>query len=426
MSAGGFYDPELERVFPPTAEVVDDGVLTVGGCLVPALAAEFGTPLYVIDELGLRDRMRAYRDGLAKRWPNSQVAFASKSLPVLAAYAVAQSEGLGVDVAGAGELLLALAAEVDPVSIHLHGNAKSDEELRLAIEVGVGLIVIDGEADVERLDQLLDRPQNVLVRVVPGVETSTHPSVATGGTRSKFGLPVTQAITLIERLRRHRYIRPVGVHLHIGSQILELDSFRRAIESLADLGDFDVYNVGGGLGVDYNLDEHTPDLDQYLDALTETARRVLPSASRLMIEPGRSLVARAGITVYRVNNVKETGATFVAVDGGLADQLNVPLTNTRFTPLVANRADKVPNTLAQLVGRQCESGDLLVDGAHLSSPQRGDTVVLAATGAYGYTLSNNYNGALKPAVVFVREGMARLAVRRQTYVEFLAPHLPFA
>ncbi len=419
----GFYDRRMARIFPKYSEVRVDGTLEIGGCSVPELADEHGTPLYVIDEQGLRERMREYRDGLAARWPNSQVTFASKSLPVLAAYGIAEAEGLGIDVAGAGELLLALEAGVDPKLIHLHGNAKSDEELRLAIEAGIGLIVVDGEADIERLDGLLDRPQDVLVRVIPGVDPRTHRSVSTGGTKSKFGLPIPQAQALIERLRDHPTIRVRGVHLHIGSQILDLEPFARAVEAIAGIGEFEIYNLGGGLGAEYHDGQEAPSIDAYLDTLIEVARRLLPAESRILIEPGRSLVARAGVTVYRVNNVKRTAATFVAVDGGLADQMNAALTATKFTPVIAERADREPDTTAQLVGRQCESGDLLVDAARLAGPEAGDTVVLAATGAYGYTLSNNYNGALKPAVVLCRDGDARVAVRRQSYAEFLAPHL---
>ncbi|MCW2287079.1 diaminopimelate decarboxylase [Leucobacter luti] len=423
MTASGFYDPRFERIFPSNAAVRADGVLEVGGCSVPALTEEFGTPLYVIDEQGLRDRMRAYREGLAARWPNSQVAFASKSFPVLAAYAIAASEGLAIDVAGAGELLLALESGAPPELIHLHGNAKSHEELVLAVDAGIGAIVLDGEADVQRLDALLTRPQDVLVRIIPGVDPRVPKAISTGGATSKFGLPIPQAKELIARLAAHPFINVVGLHLHIGSQVLEVEPFERAVEAVRELGEFPVYNIGGGLGVNYNVRHNAPTLDEYLDGITAAASRVLPKGSRLIIEPGRSLVARSGMTAYRVNNVKRTGATFVAVDGGLADQLNVALMNMEFTPIVADRASTQPDTTAQLVGRQCESGDLLVDQAALAAPATGDTIVLAATGAYGYTLSNNYNGALKPAVVFCRNGESRLAVRRQTYAEFLGHHV---
>lgn len=424
MSINGFYNPELARVFPESSTVDAHGTLSIAGCSLVDLAASFGTPCYVIDEVGLRSQMRRYRDGMTERWPLGSVTFASKSLPVLAAYAIAASEGLGVDVAGAGELLLALEAGVPPETIYLHGNAKSTEELVLAIDAGVGTIVVDGYADIARLESLLTRPQNVLIRVIPGIDPDTHKSVATGGDDSKFGLPIDQATALISSLAGHPTIVVDGVHLHIGSQILDVEPFRRAVAAIAKLGTFRTYNIGGGLGVDYSLTDHAPSVEAYLDAITEIAAQLLPPTSRLLIEPGRSLVARAGVTIYEVNNVKTTGLTFVAVNGGLADQMNIALTDTVFTAIVANHAGTEPTVTAQLVGRQCESGDLLVDNAPLAAPVAGDIIALAATGAYGYTLANNYNGALKPPVVFCRGGETRLAVRRETYDEFLSPHSP--
>lgn len=412
------------KVFPETAKVRPNGQLEVGGCSLVDVAAEYGTPAYVIDEAGLRNQMRRYREGLRARWSNSEVLFASKSLPVLATYAIAVAEGLAIDVAGAGELLLALKAGADPSRIYLHGNAKSATEFELVKEHGVGTVIVDGPADVERIRAIRPDQLDVLIRVIPGVEANTHRSVATGGTDSKFGVPMAQATELIRELSRIPNVDVRGVHLHIGSQILDLDSFRSAVTAIASLGTFDTYDIGGGLGVNYNATHDAPSIESYLDAVTTTAAELLPVGARLLIEPGRSLVARSGVTIYEVNNVKTTGRTFVAVDGGLADQMNAALTQTRFTPLIANRADSVPNVQAQLVGRQCESGDLLVDRAELASPQAGDIVVLGATGAYGYTLANNYNGALKPPVVFCRDGQSRLAVRRETYDDYLATHEP--
>ena len=424
MSQSDFYDPNLARVFPESSTIDASGQLAVAGCTLTDLAETFGTPCYVIDEVGLRAQMRRYRDGMTRRWPQGAVTFASKSLPVMAAYAIAASEGLGVDVAGAGELLLALEAGVPPESIYLHGNAKSDAELLLAVDAGIGTIVVDGYADIKRLEKLLTRRQNVLIRVIPGIDPDTHRSVATGGDDSKFGLPMDQARELIASLSGHPTIVVDGVHLHIGSQILDVEPFRRAVAAIAQLGTFRTYNIGGGLGVDYSLDDHAPTIESYLDGITQMAEELLPAGSRLLIEPGRSLVARAGITIYEVNNVKTTGKTFVAVNGGLADQMNIALTETVFTAIIANRASEVPAVTAQLVGRQCESGDLLVDNALLARPAAGDIIALATTGAYGYTLANNYNGALKPPVVFCRDGEARLAVRRETYEEFLSTHAP--
>jgi diaminopimelate decarboxylase len=215
-----------------------------------------------------------------------------------------------------------------------------------------------------------------------------------------------------------------GVHLHIGSQILNTRQFAQAVENISTVGIFPVYDVGGGLGVKYTYDEAAPSVEEYLDAIVAAARAHLPAEARIMIEPGRSVVARAGVTLYRVVSVKRTGDVFVAVDGGLADQMDIALTDQRYEAILANRIDEPWTESAQLVGRQCESGDLLIDGAPLPEARVGDLVVMPATGAYAYTMSNNYNGALKPAIVFVRDGEARLVTRRETYDDLLATHLP--
>ena len=415
---------ELWDVLPEEAGRDAQGTLTVGGVSVSDLADVYGTPLHVIDEAGLRRQARRFLDGLRARWPRSEVLFASKSLPIVEMYRVAEQEGLSVDVAGAGELRLAVAAGVAPERLYLHGNAKTEAELRYALEIGIGAIIVDNTDELDRLDRLLTRPQRLLLRVIPGVDAETHASQATGGSDSKFGLPLDQALAAIERMRAHPLMDLRGVHLHIGSQILATDQFAEAVAKLAAVGTFDTYDVGGGLGVQYTYDEQPPTVDAYLDAIVEEARTRIPRGAALMIEPGRSVVARAGITLYRVLSVKRTERTFVAVDGGMADQLDIALTGQRYEAVLANRLDEPWQESVQLVGRQCESGDLLVDGAAMPRPEVGDLVALAATGAYSYTMSNNYNGALKPAIVFVADGVARLVARRETYEDLLALHEP--
>lgn len=417
----------LKRLLPVYSDVDVDGGLTVGGCNVRDLADRFHTPLYIYDEDGLRETMRRYQTGLAERWPNSRVCFASKAFPSVAAYALAAEEGLSVDVVGEGELRLALAAGVDPRRILLHGNAKGADEIALSIQHGVGLIVVDNWNDIALIEQATalheQNVQNILIRVVPNILTNTHPSIQTGGAESKFGLPATEVVKMIKELAQHPTIHVSGIHLHIGSQIHELQPFADSVHVLSLFPDCEVYNIGGGLGVNYSDEDNAPDVENYLDAITAVANEQLPKHAELLIEPGRSLVARAGITAYRVRNVKHTAHTFVAVDGGMSDQMNITLTNEKFTGLVADRVTAAQDTEAQIVGRQCESGDLLVDRAQLQQPQLGDTLVLAATGAYGYTFVNNYNGALHPAVVFCSQGKARVVVRRQTYDDLLSPHM---
>ena len=294
----------------------------------------------------------------------------------------------------------------------------------MALDAGVGTIIVDNEDELDRLEGLLTRPQKLLLRVIPGIEAKTHASQATGGNTSKFGLPIDQLGHAIDRMRRHPFMEFEGVHLHIGSQILDVAQFAEAVQKISAVGEFPVYDVGGGLGVAYTVDEQAPTVEEYLDAIVAAARASLPAGARLLIEPGRSLVARAGVTLYRVVSVKRTGRTFVAVDGGMADQLDVALTQQRCEAVAADRMREPATESVQLVGRQCESGDLLVDGATLPAPRVGDLVVMPVTGAYGYTLANNYNGALKPAVVFVGDGASRLVVRRETYDDLLATHEP--
>lgn len=410
---------ELLEILPEESTVTEGGVLAIGGVCVTDLAARYGTPLHIMDEAGMRRQMRRFVDGLKSRWPNSEVLFASKSLPIIAAYGIAAAEGLSIDVAGGGELRMALAAGVDPERIHMHGNAKSDAELKLALDAGIGTIIVDNFDEIARLEQLVTNPQNVLVRVIPGIDARTHASQATGGNDSKFGLPIDQAREAIAQLNRHSLINCEGVHVHIGSQILEAEPFGEAVAKIAPLGDFAVYDLGGGLGVRYTYEENPASVDDYLDALIGSARTHLPANAKLMIEPGRSTVARAGVTLYTVQTVKHTGKTFVAVDGGLADQIDIALTQQRYEAVVANKLNEPWSEVSQLVGRQCESGDLLVKDAPLAPTERGDLIVLAVTGAYSYTMTNNYNGALKPAVVFVANGNSRLAVARENYDQFL-------
>ena len=418
----------LRDILPEQTSVDHEGHLVIGGCRVADLVAEYGSPLHIYDEVGLRAQMHRLVTGLRERWPRSEVLFASKAAPIVAMYAIADAEGLAIDIAGDGELELALAGLVDPTRIHFHGNAKTDAELTRAIELGVDTIIVDSEDELDRLDRLVPagRRQHILFRIKPGLDADTHASMNTGGADSKFGLPAERVAALCESLRGHDRIEVAGVHVHIGSQILNVQQFGEAVAALAGLQGFDVYDLGGGLGIAYNETETAPTVDAYLDTLVDAARRHLPADARLLVEPGRSVVARAGVTAYTTVVVKETGPRFVAVDGGMADQLEIALTGQRFSALIANKADQAPDTVCQLVGRQCESGDLLLDRAELPSPAVGDIVLMPATGAYSYTMSNNYNGARRPAIVFVANGVARLAARRESMADLLRLHTPAA
>ncbi|MFE7107867.1 diaminopimelate decarboxylase [Streptomyces sp. NPDC057575] len=432
--------PRQERdvlgLFPPGSSTAPDGELLVGGCAATELAEVYGTPALIVDEAAMRARARSYADGLAARWANSRVVFASKAFPCTAIYRLIAEEGLGADVAGGGELALALAGGADPADMVVHGNAKTMAELRLAVETGVGLIVVDDFDDINHLEALLSEPglrsarsdsdprQGVLVRLTPDIRPDTHEAVATGQRGSKFGMPMEQARLAVERLRPSALLRLDGVHVHVGSQILDTEPFERAVRAAAQLGDFDVYDLGGGLGARYTYSDRPPSVEEYLDALVGAARRELPANASLLIEPGRSMVAEAGMTLYRVATVKRSGdEPIVAVDGGMGDNLEVALYGQRFEATVATRVGG--GRPHRLVGRHCESGDVITPGTVLlQDPRPGDLIAVPVTGAYTYSLTNNYNGALRPPVIFCRDGRSWPVVRRETYADLIARDLP--
>ncbi len=409
--------PDLS-LLPPSAEI-DGADLRIGGCSLTKIAAEFGTPAFVFDEDVLRDRARAFRVGLERRHPRSHVCFATKSFPSASMISILASEGLGFDVVGEGELQIALAGGADPSRIVMHGNAKSDADIRAALDAGIGYIVVDGFDDIDRIDALATRPAPVLLRVSPGIESKTHLALATGGKSAKFGVPVEHVPEALARMQASPMIEMRGLHAHIGSQILNLEQFEAEVEALASLGSFDVYDLGGGLGVRYEAADVAPDIDHYLDRLVAAAHHHLGENVELIIEPGRSLVAPAAVTLYRVLTLKLAGKLHVATDGGMGDNLEYPLYGQRFAPMVVGRWDE-PEVLADLVGRHCESGDIVTPDVELRNPQIGDLVVVPVTGAYCFTMVNNYNGALRPPVIYCSGGTARLGVRRETRHELLA------
>ncbi len=409
-------------LLPSGTTTAADGMLLLGGCRADDLAAEFETPVLVVSEQALRARAREYADELSARWPRSRVVFASKAFPCTAVQRVMVEEGLGLDVAGGGEIVTALKAGADPALLVLHGNAKTDEEIGMAVEHGIGLVVVDNGDDVDRLEAAVPegRTQDVLVRVLPGVTADTHAHVLTGHEGSKFGLAPAAAAELIRRIEASPRLRMQGLHVHIGSQILEVEPFAESVAPLAALGEFPVYDLGGGLGARYSYGDSPPEIGDYLDALVGAAREHLPSEAELIVEPGRSMVASAGATLYRIVTVKRGSTTFVAVDGGMGDNLEVALYGQRFEAGIVDRLDRIDGEAVTLVGRHCESGDVLIDDLRLPAPKVGELLCVPATGAYCFTMANNYNGNRRIPVVFVADGVARLAVRRETWADLLA------
>jgi diaminopimelate decarboxylase len=405
-------------LLPPSA-VVDGDDLRIAGVSLRELASEFGTPAYVLDEDYLRARACQYVSALTSRHPRSRVCFAAKAFPSASVIGVLAQEGLGCDVVGAGELRLALAGGVDPARIVMHGNAKSDDDIRAALDARIGYIVVDGFDDIDRISRLARTRTPVLLRISPGIDSATHQALATGGAGSKFGVPADQAAAAIELMRDDPLIDLQGLHAHIGSQIVDLAQFEAEVAALASLGQFDVYDFGGGLGVRYVPEDAPPDIDQYAGRLTAAARRHLGQDIEILVEPGRSVVGPAGLTLYRVLTRKQSQRLHVAVDGGMGDNLEHSLYRQRFTPLVVGRWDEATE-VADLVGRHCEEGDVISRDVPLASPQLGDLIVVPVTGAYCFTMSNNYNANLRPPVVLCANGVARLAVRRETPDDLMA------
>ncbi len=346
-------------VLPRTA-AEDDGRLTIGGCALADIAAEFGTPAFVVDEDGLRATAREYLDVFGRRHPGTDVHFASKALPCAPVTRILAEEGLGCDVASAGELAIALAAGFDPAHILLHGNAKSDRDIGAALEAGVGVIVIDGPDDVDRLERFAPERQRVLLRVNPAVPGVTHAAMDTGSPEAKFGVALEAAPGLLEQIGAVPGLQLDGLHVHIGSQLLDLDGFARAAEAIAGLGRFPVYDLGGGLGIRYRPQDDAPTVEDYAEATVSALHTFLDPEAQLIVEPGRSVVGRSLVTLYSVVTVKRGVVTHVAVDGGMGDNLEPMLYGQRFAPFVLD-ADR-PGETCELVGHHCESGDVLERG----------------------------------------------------------------
>ena len=419
----------LSSVFPLGSRLNEHGRLEVGGCDAIELAREFGTPAYVVAEDDLRARARAFvgagRDGGHEDF---HVVFASKAFPCTAVLALFASEGLWCDVASGGELHLALASGFAPERIVVHGNAKSEAELRMALRHRVGLIVIDNFDEIDRLEQLIaegalvDRAggQPVLVRVTPDVRGETHEKISTGQADSKFGFAMARAGEAIARLQALDGLSLEGLHAHIGSQLLGLEPFRREAAELAKLGEFGVWDLGGGLGAQYTEGQQAPpSIEDYVGALVQAAHaNGLGADRRLLIEPGRALCANAGVTLYTVESVKQNVSRWVAVDGGMSDNMRPMLYGAPYEAHVADRFGGT--TECVLAGKHCESGDVILREALLADPRPGDVIVTPATGAYGFAMANNYNGVPRAPVIFCRDGEARVVVRRERYEDLTA------
>lgn len=413
------------HLLPDTAAVAVDGSLTIGGCSVVQLAAEFGTPLFVYDETHLRNRCREAVDAFG----HQQAVYATKAFLCKAMARLAYEEGMLLDVASGGEMHTALAAGVPADALTLHGNNKSIDELRAAMEAGVRYVVVDCIEELTRIEQLhaagAPAPR-VVLRITPGVSAHTHEYISTGQNDSKFGFNLAdgQAATAVERARRSPAMELVGVHCHIGSNVFAVDSFARAAEVMAAFAvplDLPELVLGGGLGVAYVGGEEAPTITDWGHVLLD-ACRAAGVRSRISVEPGRSIVAAAAVTVYTVGAVKRIAGvrTYVAVDGGMSDNPRPVLYGSGYEAFDPARVDAERPWRGRVVGKHCESGDVLVFDARLPPDlEAGQLLATPVTGAYGHSMASNYNRLTRPPVVFVRGGDARVVVRRETYEDLL-------
>ncbi|HEX4226167.1 MAG TPA: diaminopimelate decarboxylase [Pseudonocardiaceae bacterium] len=432
-SVAGSVQPRLAQgIWPAATHTIDGGDLSFAGIPMSHLAARFGTPCMLLDENEVRTRARAYRQAL----PAAEVAFASKSLPGKAVLRWLAEEGLSLDVCSAGELAVARAVGFPAERIMLHGNVKTPEDLKAALSYRVRRIVIDSLDEIDQLAALVTFPQSVLIRVTPGVDAHTHRAIATGVEDQKFGFSLASgaADEAIAKVLATPGLRLVGLHCHIGSQVSRIDAYeqatRRMVELIARVRDrhgvlLVQLDLGGGFAAPYRAGEDQFDLPGF-------AHRVLGTLNyecglrglrtpRLTIEPGRSIVANAGVTLYRVITVKHGTRTFVAVDGGMSDNPRPALYGARYEARRINRHGRAAMSPATVVGRHCEAGDVLAEDTPLPEDIRaGDLLAVPCTGAYHYALASNYNMVCRPPLVGVRDGEARLLVRRETEEDVLA------
>ena len=427
---------DLGAVLPVTAEVRDNH-LFVGGVNMAELAREQGTALYVMDVAQIKQQLRAYKEALG---PDNIVAFAGKAFLNKAMARLLAEAGCYLDVSGGGELAIALWAGFDASHLIVHGNNKTETELTEAIHAGAGLIVADCFEELDRISRIATEhnvEQPILLRIKPGVVADTHEFIRTGAEDSKFGFGIADgwAEQAVGKALELPGIILKGLHVHIGSQIFAISSYAETVEVLAKFVDLlgwnrgftpEIIDLGGGLGVAYQAgDEPTAisELGQLIAPLLSSRWEALGlPVPTLIVEPGRSIVATAGLTLYTVGAIKDLKGIrcFVAIDGGMSDNIRTALYDARYEIIIANKADGARDTLVTLAGKHCESGDVIAVDASIQTPEVGDIVAMLTTGAYNATMSSNYNAQVRPSVVFVEDGVATVVQRRETYEDLMA------
>jgi diaminopimelate decarboxylase len=419
-------------LFPSTAEVNDKGHLTIGGCDTTELAAEFGTPLYVFDELGIRQKCAEFKQEFNQRYPNTNVIYSAKAFINKALAKLINEEGLGLDVVSAGEMSIVRSAGFPMERVYFPGNNKSAEELRLALEWGVGRIVVDNFQEINLLNEIAEergKKPDILLRLSPGVDPHTHQKIITGNIDSKFGVPMVQGEKALVTILSTR-LKLRGLHFHIGSQIAEFEPYQQAIDIILGFAagmstkhgfEMEELSIGGGFAVPYTLDEAIPPISAWAEVLTSNisigSRMLGLPQPRLIVEPGRSMVAPSGVALYTVGVLKDIPGVrhYVSVDGGMADNIRPALYGARHEAVVANKMVEKETEKVTIAGKFCESGDIIVKDIMLPPLAVGDILAVADCGAYCLPLASNYNASLKPAVVMVKEGKARLIRKRESF-----------
>lgn len=420
------------QMMPVSATILENGHLAIGGMDTVELAKKWGTPLWIVDFDTVKASCEALKNGLA-HYPNALPLYAGKAFMNLAMVKLTNSLGLGLDVVSDGELFTALKAEIPPDKIYMHGNNKSADELKMALDNPGVTVIVDGFNELSLLTQLAsgkERSINIMVRVTPGVEPDTHEYIKTGQADSKFGISLQEVIPFIKKAKESSsHIKFKGIHAHIGSQSLELEPYLQLVEVLASLAlevkeelgvEIEKLNLGGGLGIVYVEGDKPLPLYEWSNALSKKVKEVFPAKGLtlpvLLVEPGRSVVGTAGITLYSVGHTRkfDTGKTIIAVDGGMADNPRPATYNARYTARIANRmnAPKVDSKV-EVVGRYCESGDIIIKEASIEADM-GDIVAVFATGAYNYSMASNYNRTRKPACILVKDGVDELIIKRES------------
>ncbi len=419
-----------------TQKINEKGHLEIGGCDSFELAREFGTPLYVLDEWLLRENCRHYLTAFEKYYDGEfEVAYAGKANLCAALAQIVKEEGMGLDCASGGDLYTALSVDFPAAQIYLHGNNKSEEELKYALDSGVGRIVADSEDELIFLNGIAKekgKKAEILIRVTPGIKPKTHSYISTGQVDSKFGLGIDtgEAMRVLKSALMLSHVDVCGLHCHVGSQVLHLSSFKKTAEIMLNFlvqvrgetgKEFPQLNMGGGLGIHYTREDEPPPIAEYVCVLAKSIEKNCKKQKyplpEMIIEPGRSIIGEAGTTLYTVGTVKTIPGvrTYVSVDGGMADNPRPALYQAKYEAMLANKANEEGNDLVSVAGKCCETGDMLLWDVKLPDPKRGDILAVQSTGAYNYSMASHYNRLPKPAMVLVKEGKARLIVKRETY-----------